>query len=364
VTPWRDALAGRTLRAIAAALTAEGIPTPSGRAPHWDQGVVRYILNNPIYWGQPMALRRQLVPVEPHLRGRYRHKSRPVTRPVEEQVPLPADFAPLVVSAEVAARVHARLTLNQRLATPKNPDPQELLRGIVRCGYCGRGLLVARLRGKGEATGRNRPRTTYRCRMALRVAGSCRRHGMEAHKLDAAVWAAVADELQHPERIRRELEEMRASGDPSRATLDPIERQLGEVRRKIANKRKYAEAVDDDREREEVAAEVTLLRRRERDLETEHAATLAHFADWEQVRDGLARTLDWTARVAGNLDAFTFAERRQTLLTLGAEIVLYGADRRPRVELSLCLPLSGIVPLGGLPDGDSGGAGELVSSTP
>jgi site-specific DNA recombinase len=357
---WREALAGRTLRAIAAGLTADGIPTPSGRSTHWDPSVVRYLLNNPLYWGKPVALRLQLVPVAPSVRRHYARKSRLVTRPVEEQVPLPEDFAPAVVTPEQAARVLALLTLNQQLATPQNPDPQELLRGIAKCGYCRNGLLVARYR-QPLADGTSAPRALYRCRRGNRIAGDCQHHSIEAHKLDAAVWAAVVDEFQHPERLEAEVERMRAIPDPGASTVEAIDRQIADVRRKIANKRKYAEAVDDDRERDEVAGEVADLRKQERALEAERAATCSHYADWQATQQGLARTVDYAQRVAGHLERFTPEQRRETLLTLKAGVWLYQADRTPRVEATITLPLSGTLRL---PIDVDGTAGGMVCSTP
>src|SRR5262249_37700555 len=160
----------------------------------------------------------------------------------------------------------------QQLAPPQNPDPQELLRGIARCGYCGAGLLVARYVGRASASSRhttNRGRTIYRCRKGNRYTDGCGHHGIEAHKLDSAGWAAVAHLLTHPALIEQELERMRATEDPAAETLASIDRQVVDLRRRIENKRKYAEQVDDDREREEVAAEVTLMRKHERDLEAE-----------------------------------------------------------------------------------------------
>jgi site-specific DNA recombinase len=338
---WREALGGRTLRAMAAGLTRDRVPTPSGQSLVWDPVTVRYLLTNPLYWGQPVALRRKLVPVEPHLRKHYAHKSKPVARPIEEQVPLPADYAPAVVSPDVAERVQMRLRLQQRLATPQNPDPQELLRGIARCGYCEGGLLVAHHQGRW-----GRPRSTYRCRKGNRLNGTCAKHGIEAHTLDAAAWAKVSEVLTHPALIEQELERMRAMPDPGADTLASIDRQLADLRRRIKNKRDYAERVDDDRERGEVAAEVTLLCQQERKLEAERVATVAHFADWREQQEGLQQTLDWCARVAGNLDTFTLAERRQTLLTLKAEVRLYRVGHTPyRAELTIHLPLSGALAL-------------------
>src|SRR5258708_9270028 len=47
---------------------------------------------------------------------RYKHKSREVPRPVAEQVTLPADVAPALVSRELADAVHARLAWNREHA--------------------------------------------------------------------------------------------------------------------------------------------------------------------------------------------------------------------------------------------------------
>jgi hypothetical protein len=54
-----DDVAGQTLRQIGAALTAEGVPTPSGRHPIWRGGVVRLLLLKSLFWGQPTTLKTQ-----------------------------------------------------------------------------------------------------------------------------------------------------------------------------------------------------------------------------------------------------------------------------------------------------------------
>jgi DNA invertase Pin-like site-specific DNA recombinase len=335
---WAEGLAGRTQRAIAQGLTDDHVPTPMGGT-RWEAGTIHYILTNPVYWGRGMTLRRVRVPVPPHLRKFYARRTKQVDRPVEEQVPLPPDYAPAVVTPEAAAVVQARMRLNQQLATPKNPDPQELLRGIARCAYCGRGLLVAR--HAQPSTYRSRGRSTYRCRKGNRFSGACSKHSIEVHRLDAAVWATLKEVLSNPEFIRQEVQRLHETPDPGASTLETIDRQLADVARRIRNKRQYAEQVDDDRERAEVAAEVALLRKQERDLEVERAATQAHFADWQAQQAGLEQTLDWCVRWAGNLDALTLAERCATLLALKADVCLWRADHTPRAEMTITLPLSG-----------------------
>jgi site-specific DNA recombinase len=344
---WREALSGHTQRAIAADLTADGIPTPTGKQ-GWDQNTIHLILTNPLYWGQGRALRRKLVLNPPSVRSQYRHKSREIWRPVEDQVPLPPDFAPAVVTPQTAARLQALMAMNKRLATPQNPDPQELLRGVATCAYCGRTLRVRRALHADHTV----QRATYVCPIGTRYSGrrigtarTCSCHGIEAHALDAAVWGAIVAYFQPPERIEAEVERMRATPDPGASTVEAIDRQLADVRRQIANKRKYVDLATDDREIEEVAAEVTLLRQQERKLEAVRADTFTHYADWQATQEGLERTVGYARRVAGHLERFTQEQQRETVLTLKTAVVLYKADHTPRWEGTIELPLSGTLRL-------------------
>jgi hypothetical protein len=159
--------------------------------------------------------------------------------------------------------------------------------------------------------------------------------------LDDVVWAAIVDEFKHPERLQAEVDRMRVQGDPSGPTLAAIERRLADVRRQIANKRKYLDLATDDREIAEVAAEVQVLRTQERKLEAERDNTQAHFADWQATQDGLERLVDYARRVAGHLERFDFAQRRETVLTLKTHVALYRADAEQRWDGTITLPLSG-----------------------
>jgi site-specific DNA recombinase len=340
---WRAGLAGHTLRGIADDLTRDGVPTPTGKVREWDPSTVRYILTNPLYWGKPMALRRVQVAVEPSLRKHYAHKSRALRRPVEEQVPLPADYAPAVVTPEEAAWVAERLRLNQELSTPNaapqhDDEPVLLLRGLARCGYCGARLGKMRVPSRRADAPR---RIVYRCRKGQRSSLRCGSHSIEAHKLDAVAWAKVAALMSDPTLLDEEVTRLRETMDPSAQTLASIDRQLEELRHRIANKRKYAEMVEDDRERAEVAAEVTLLRRDERKLEDERTATLAHYGDWREQLEGLEQAREWCAELVGELDAMDDARRRRVLVALRTEVRLYRAEHDPRADITIHLPYSG-----------------------
>lgn len=334
------ALEGRTLRAIAAILTAEGIPTPTGRHAAWDGNTIRWILQHPTYCGQPAALRYQDIPVEKHLRQQYARKSRSVPRPADEQIPLPASVAPALVSVEVAEQVQRRLRLNKLQATRNNRHPElSLLRGgFLHCAYCGRVMAVwTTTAGRGSTA----TRTRYMCHASGRPERTCPPHTIAAHKIDTAVWAKLCEILRTPELIEQEVRRLREVDDPGAPALDVIDTQIADLDRRIRNKRKYAEAVDDDREREEVAAEVKQLIVQRTAAEAARAEATRHYANWQEQREGLVRALDWCARVAGNLDTFTYDEKRFLLTTLRVDVRLYRVGHEPRAELIIHLPISG-----------------------
>jgi DNA invertase Pin-like site-specific DNA recombinase len=149
---FRDAATGQTLRAIAAALTAEGFPTPAtyagarNGARAWDPTVVRQILVHPTYWGQPRAFVTKAIHVTPQerTRGGYKHRTIRTTRPGDEHVSLPASVAPPLVTPELAQQVQDRLALNRQLASRnnRNPDSTLLQGGFARCGSCGGALTL------------------------------------------------------------------------------------------------------------------------------------------------------------------------------------------------------------------------------
>jgi site-specific DNA recombinase len=353
---------GQTLRAIAAALTAEGIPTPSGRTTRWDMNTVRFLLTRSIYWGEARALMWQQVPVPTPLRSQYVRRARQVERPRDEQVVLPSTVAPALVSPEMGAAVQRRLRLNQQEASRNNHEPEAtLLRGgIARCGHCGRGLMVMRSRDKaGEPR-----RVRYLCRTGKNTRGMvCSCHAIEAHRLDSAVWQAVLRVVNDPAFIEQEIAHMQETEQPGADTLAAIDRQIADLGRRIKNKREYAELVDDARERAEVAAEVSMLRRQQDALEAERVATVAHYADWQRQQEGLERVVEMCRRWRGKLDAMTYDRRRQMLQALKAEVQLYRSDHEPRAEASISLPLSGVLALDlDNPDADASYAKAAVAA--
>src|SRR5215218_6226837 len=127
------AAGGVTLHALAAQLTARGVPTPTGR-PVWRSTTIRNLLTNPAYKGQAASGRLRTTPAR-----RRKSALEPVGRgistrahPSEEWITVPV---PALVTAEQFDLVARRLAANQRAARRSTTHPY-LLRGLISCGVC------------------------------------------------------------------------------------------------------------------------------------------------------------------------------------------------------------------------------------
>jgi site-specific DNA recombinase len=110
-----------TLHALAAQLTARGVPTPTGK-PVWRSTTIRQLLTNPAYKGQAASgwlrttpARQRKSPLEPVGRGVSTK-----AHPSEEWITVPV---PALVSAEQFDLVKARLAANQQGARRSTTHP-------------------------------------------------------------------------------------------------------------------------------------------------------------------------------------------------------------------------------------------------
>ncbi len=162
---WAMADTGGTQRQIAGVLTTEQVPLPSGKLGEWDPSTIHYLLHNPIYWGEPEALKKRNVPVEKAVRHLYRRRMREVPRPAAERVKLPSTIAPALITKEMAERVHARLYSNKQLSARNNAQPDaSLLRGLAYCGVCHTRMTL--VNANAHLTG-----PQFRCNMGTRLLG-------------------------------------------------------------------------------------------------------------------------------------------------------------------------------------------------
>ncbi|CAA9293540.1 MAG: site-specific recombinases [uncultured Chloroflexi bacterium] len=327
--------AGQTLRAIAASLTADGVPTPMRAARptdgaassnlYWFPSSVRWVLTNPTYTGQASGLR--------FVRSKGANGVKTLMlRPVQEQIALPDGTVPPLIDVGLFQAVQERLRLNRERASRNNRQPEEaLLRGgYIRCGHCEYVMQVLRAATPAQ-------NTVYRCSRGAKVRGACSVHGMSVHLLDAVVWGKVAHILTNPDVIATELRRMQRD-DPTEQDLDAAERALTDVARRQRNLVANLELVEGEAAGLLVGQLNALTAQRKR-LEEERAAVLARRGQWATALERLGDIEAWCRTVATNLATLTYAEKRLALDALGVAVKLWRSDHTPRYEVRASIPL-------------------------
>jgi site-specific DNA recombinase len=124
---------GASARKVATGLTADRIPTPTGKQ-HWHVTSIVNMVRHPTYIGEVTAWRWK----QEKIKGRGKVQSQ---RPYEEQVVIPG-VAPALVTEAIADAALKRLAINKQESVRNNRNPEAfLLRGgVARCGYCGSAL--------------------------------------------------------------------------------------------------------------------------------------------------------------------------------------------------------------------------------
>lgn len=347
--------AGLTQRQIAGILTSEHVPRPSGTLGAWDPSTIHYFLLNPIYWGEPEALKRRSIPVEKAVRHLYRKRVRLVPRPAEERVTLPSTIAPALVSKELAERVHARLAQNQYFAPRNNHQPDaSYLRGLVYCGVCGAHMTMLNEPNRGQRRRDTGPQ--FRCHTGTRILGrfgKCRTGGnsIMAAKLDAAAWAQMIHLFETPGALSAELQaaRTRAHAEHTEAAqpVDDLTSKIADAERRLANLRKTAEIIDDDDELQANAARIMLLKR-DRDTWVKELAGRQAAAARPRLREeAIIEFQQHVAAEHGSMETWAGHFMRQLMLIVDAQVEVWplrdvqSGKAEDRAVLHVKLPLTG-----------------------
>ncbi len=177
-------------QAIARRLTAQQVPTRHGAVP-WSPATVYRVLTSQLYTGEHYYNRTDYEP-EGHREGtnawRPTKAARRRLRPPGEWIAVP--WVP-ILSTEVFAMAVRQVQLN-RERSPRKTRYQDLLQGLLVCGYCGR-----RLGGHaGVASGR------YECtkRRSLEAPEQrCHLRCISQADIEPVVWNHLVALLQQPE---------------------------------------------------------------------------------------------------------------------------------------------------------------------
>jgi site-specific DNA recombinase len=186
---WADEGAGPL--EIARRLTAQGVPTASGRP--WAKPVIAQMLRNRVYIGEghynrttsaePKEERRR-KPAPP---GRSKKTSKK-RRPESEWIPVPA---PAIIDRALFDRVRVQMERNRHLngGRPANYP----LRGLLKCAACGFACCVYPNHGKPRYRCRNINRLTYE--------RQCQQPSQPVQAIEDAVWSETMDAFRDPARL-------------------------------------------------------------------------------------------------------------------------------------------------------------------
>ena len=312
---YRDLVAGESAAAIARALTAEGIPSPTG-LPRWGAGVLCVLVRHPAYKGQAVSYRWKMLKKRPGTKRPGRAE-----RPPEEWAALPDGTAPALVSPRQWERAIRAL---EGLVTPgSRPGPKSAHRllagGFAVCGSCGGTLVGSSGRDgwRSYVCGANKRVTSEGCASPVTISQA---------RIDAAVWQHIRDTFGDPRKLASLLARARTKEAKQHPAADArfLARKLAECDRRAANLTRSLAGADDE---DEAAA----IRKELRDV-------LAEKRRHERERDE-ANVRQRGSRLA-DLDALTdaplvveragqdHARKRKALALFGVRVTVFRGDLR------------------------------------
>lgn len=224
---FREYASGKSPRAIAGSLNADGIRPYRGRA--WNASTLNGsakrasgLLSNEVYRGE--IVWNKVGKVKNPATG----KRVPRINPPSEWQRVSAPHL-RIVDEDLWLAVQSMRQRRQHAGAAKVRTPKRLLSGLLKCSECGSGIVSA---------GSDHGRPVAQC-SRVRESGDCsnkRRVYLDA--IEVAVLEGLTEQLAHPEVIAEALREYHAEMrrlDGSRArNRSENERKLGEAERKIA----------------------------------------------------------------------------------------------------------------------------------
>ncbi|MHC4064307.1 MAG: recombinase family protein [Planctomycetota bacterium] len=227
---------GMAYRAIAARLTAMGMPTASGSYHPWTAKVVRGIVEHPLNSGTLYAFRRAACAPKRRVPGSKRRgkSSHRATNPEEwVRLPIPVENPPMTVAEQ--QRLMA-MSDTHRISAKRNAKHDYLMRGVLFCTeHTGRRGQPLRMRGATTAD-----RVYYRCASG---------HHIRAERVDAAARAFVTALMLMPSNVLAEAGTTEETRAELARQIEQAERQARKVQdardRLLADH--YAGTVEQDR---------------------------------------------------------------------------------------------------------------------
>jgi len=226
-------LAGRSLRAIAVGLNADGHKTRRGA--DWDGANVKIILSNVAYVGTFRWGDKQL--------GKYNQ--------FDDDAIIIENNHPAIIDRPTFDEVQRRLPRRKRRTTPHQDGGGFVFTGMLRCGKCDSPMYGARDTGT----------VRYRCH-GLTKRGTCDLNAAGQVELLDAVLDAIERRFNEPKTVQRLRDilgrKVRQQSKP--ASVDGLKRRLAKLDRDLSTARRNMALADGDDLRREYESVVRELR--------------------------------------------------------------------------------------------------------
>ena len=321
-----------SVRRIARRLTEARILAPRDGST-CRSSTVGCILSYELYAGKGYYNKRQKsVPERYREPKAYRKdpKSSFRARPKEEWLPF---SAPAIVSRDMWEQAQLQLRQNALHSPRNNKRFNYLLKGLVRCAFCGRPLTGQSQQGRSYYR-HNRGETPW-----LHEPCSYNK-GYHRDNLDTLVWDAIARALQNPALLTQEYQR-RLSEAAKQDSIETEGKQIEVALKRLkiqedrlidAYKSEALELPQFKEEMDKVRARRGALEQQQRDLERQRLEQV-------QTQDALAKLEAFCQRVSQGLHWLTFDDKQKLLRLVVDRIVVDGQHVR----------IEGIIPVDGHP---------------
>jgi site-specific DNA recombinase len=212
-------LNGGSLRSLATELTTRGIPTPNGRSTWWANSIAT-ILKNPAYFGRVTMFRyKHGYKMKDGKRTHVWTFNKP-----EHWIAIEQGNTPPLVTEQEFTDVQAALAVNRK-SKRRVATVEALLRGMIRCGVCGRQMTPAK---SGNA------RRYYICTSKQNPSTRCSVPSLGADIVEAAVWSEIEGFVRNPEELKRMRDEAESEAVPRDDELSTISKSISQCEAEIA----------------------------------------------------------------------------------------------------------------------------------
>lgn len=215
-----------SIRSIAKELTKRAIPPRQGI--HWRTSSLHRIIRNETYAGITHYNKHMSCEAKfqrnPQKYRRTKFTGRKL-RPKDQWMPIKLPDNLKIIEREIFELAQQQLAINSNMS-PRNVKYQYLLRGLVKCGYCGSPFHGTPCHGKYYYRCGNRNRS-------FPLPRECRQSSMvKADSLENLVWESFCQMIQNPQLILDQLESLRDNVNKSSGN---IEEELKSLDVKLAN---------------------------------------------------------------------------------------------------------------------------------